>query len=138
MRSTHTYVTMDISAQAYAEIRAKMLAADYGHTLDKDDGEEVIDMHGLALKSLPVTEPPPARERAIELVAMRLNLAAVTVRNEMEVGGAAVTKVAVEGLETAVNLERLLLEAIPLVRAHFPDSAADLKERILALGFSAL
>lgn len=59
---SYTYVTMDVSARAYAEIRAKMLEASYDHALHEDDGAECIDMHGLALKSLPA-EPAPAQAR---------------------------------------------------------------------------
>jgi hypothetical protein len=46
MRTTYTYVTMEISQAAYDEIHSKMKAADYGHAIDKDG---TIDMHGLAL-----------------------------------------------------------------------------------------
>jgi hypothetical protein len=46
MRHTHTYVTLEISDVAYAEIRAKLEAADYPHTF-MPDGE--IDMTGIAV-----------------------------------------------------------------------------------------
>lgn len=58
MRTTYTYVTMDVSARTYAEIRAKMVDAGYIHALQQEAGSEAIDMHGLALKSLPA---PPRR-----------------------------------------------------------------------------
>ncbi len=43
---THTYVVMELSARAYAEIEEKMLAAGYEHAFG-DDGE--IDMDGIAV-----------------------------------------------------------------------------------------
>jgi hypothetical protein len=46
MRQTHTYVTMQLSAAAYAEIKEKMVAAGYDHVFGRD-GE--IDMHGIAV-----------------------------------------------------------------------------------------
>lgn len=46
MRSTHTYVVLDISPEAHADIKAKFLAAGYGHSIDGD----TIDMHGIALE----------------------------------------------------------------------------------------
>jgi hypothetical protein len=47
---THTYAILEISKAAYDEIRAKLKAAGYGHVFDQDEGKEVIDMHGIALK----------------------------------------------------------------------------------------
>lgn len=46
IRSTYTYVTMELSAAAYDEIAQKMREADYGHAFN-EDGE--IDMHGIAV-----------------------------------------------------------------------------------------
>jgi hypothetical protein len=46
MRSTHTYVVMELSPAAHAEIKAKMLAAGYQHAIDGD----TIDMHGIAVE----------------------------------------------------------------------------------------
>ena len=46
MRSTYTYVTMELSQAAYDEIRTKMEAAGYQHAIEKDG---TIDMHGLAV-----------------------------------------------------------------------------------------
>ena len=43
---THTYATLEVSAEAYAEIKSKLLAAEYQHAIN-DEGE--IDMHGIAL-----------------------------------------------------------------------------------------
>lgn len=79
MRTTHTYVVMDVSANAYAQIHEKMVAAEYHHAIHKDGDEEVIDMHGIAVKSLPA--PPPngelwvgVTERGDEVVINHPNL----------------------------------------------------------------
>lgn len=46
MRSTHTYVILEIDPEAYEEIAAKLRAAGYDHAFGPD-GE--IDMHGIAI-----------------------------------------------------------------------------------------
>lgn len=50
---THTYAILDVSPEAYAEIRAKLEEAGYQHAFHTRvrDGEEVIDMHGIALRA---------------------------------------------------------------------------------------
>lgn len=48
---TYTYAILEISRAAYEEIRAKLEAAGYQHAFHKDDGEPVIDMHGIAVKA---------------------------------------------------------------------------------------
>lgn len=50
---THTYAILKISAAAYKEIADKLRAAGYHENFDKDDGAEVIDMHGIAIKAEP-------------------------------------------------------------------------------------
>lgn len=57
-RATHTYAVLEISAAAYAEIRAKLLAAGYWHAVHDGTDREVIDMHGIA-----VAVQPPKRSR---------------------------------------------------------------------------
>ena len=52
MRSTHTYVVMQLSPAVWAEIKAKMVEAGYQHAIDGD----TIDMHGIAV------EPGPERK----------------------------------------------------------------------------
>lgn len=47
MRSTHTYAVLEISPEAHAEIKAKLLKAGYQHAISG----ETIDMHGIALES---------------------------------------------------------------------------------------
>jgi hypothetical protein len=47
---SYTYVILDVSPAAYAEIRAKLEAAGYGHAFHREDDGEVIDMHGIALR----------------------------------------------------------------------------------------
>jgi len=50
MRTTHTYVVMNVSPQAFDEIRQKLVDADYMHAIH-DDGHdgELLDMYGIAL-----------------------------------------------------------------------------------------
>ena len=50
LRSTHTFVTLAISKEAYQEIKQKLLAAGYNHSFVYDfNDEETIDMHGIGL-----------------------------------------------------------------------------------------
>jgi hypothetical protein len=51
IRTTYTYAVLDVSAECYAEIRAKLAAAGYEHAFHRSDSDyvEVIDMHGIAL-----------------------------------------------------------------------------------------
>ena len=50
MRSTYTYVVMEVSPATYAEIRKKLVDAGYDHALHNDGNDhEVLDMHGIAL-----------------------------------------------------------------------------------------
>ena len=48
---TYTYAVLDVPRAVYAAVRALLDAADYSHAFHKDDGQEVIDMHGIALRS---------------------------------------------------------------------------------------
>lgn len=51
MRTTHTFVELEVSAAVYDEIAAKLREADYDHAfIQERDGSVVIDMHGIALK----------------------------------------------------------------------------------------
>lgn len=47
-RHTHTYVTLDVSAATFAEIKAKLEVAEYWHVFNADKTE--IDMTGIAVK----------------------------------------------------------------------------------------
>ena len=48
---THTYAILDVPRAVYAAVRALLDAADYQHTFHADKDGEVIDMHGIALRS---------------------------------------------------------------------------------------
>jgi hypothetical protein len=48
---TRTFVEIEIGADEYAKIRAKLLEAGWSHAIIKMDNGEVIDMHGLAVRS---------------------------------------------------------------------------------------
>jgi hypothetical protein len=56
MRTTHTFVELEVSREAYLEIYTLLAEAGYHHTFI--DG--AIDMHGIALtgKREPETQPP--------------------------------------------------------------------------------
>lgn len=47
---SYTYAILEISEKAYNEIRKKLAAAGYEDQFGTDDGKEVIDMHGIAVK----------------------------------------------------------------------------------------
>ena len=48
---TYTYAILDVSAAAYDEVRALLVAAGYEDAINDDgEGREVIDMHGIALR----------------------------------------------------------------------------------------
>lgn len=56
---TRTYAVMEVPQAVYDVIKAKLLAAGYDHVFDNHGKAEVIDMHGIALRALPVSEPKP-------------------------------------------------------------------------------
>lgn len=49
-RTTHTYAILQISPEAYNEIRRYLKAYGYEHAFHEQDGKEVIDMHGIAVQ----------------------------------------------------------------------------------------
>lgn len=53
MRSTHTFVVLEVSQPCYDEIAAKLRAAGYDHVF----GPGIIDMHGIALQAEEEPEP---------------------------------------------------------------------------------
>lgn len=59
LRSTYSYVVMDLSPAAYDEIRQKMLEAGYHQAVHggMDDGRVVVDMHGIAVAREAAEEP---------------------------------------------------------------------------------
>lgn len=65
-RSTYTYAILEVSPEAYNEIARKLKDAGYHGSFDKDDGAEIIDMHGIALKAV-----QRANDRAPETVTER-------------------------------------------------------------------
>lgn len=48
---THTYAVLDVPRAVYAAVRALLSAADYQHAFHANNDGEVIDMHGIALRS---------------------------------------------------------------------------------------
>lgn len=52
MTVTHTYVLLEVSREAYDEIRGLLEEAGYQHAFEKGlNGREAIDMHGIALQA---------------------------------------------------------------------------------------
>ncbi len=51
MKQTHTYAVLEVPRAVYAAVRALLDRADYQHAFHTKDDGEVIDMHGIALKS---------------------------------------------------------------------------------------
>ena len=49
---TYTYAILDVPRAVYAAVRALLDKADYQHAFHKDGADEVIDMHGIALRSI--------------------------------------------------------------------------------------
>jgi hypothetical protein len=48
---SHTYAVLEVPRAVYAAVRALLGAADYEHAFHADKDGEVIDMHGIALRS---------------------------------------------------------------------------------------
>ena len=48
---TYTYAILEVPNAVYAAVRALLDKADYQHAFHKDADGEVIDMHGIALRS---------------------------------------------------------------------------------------
>jgi len=48
---THTYAILDVPRAVYAAVRALLNRANYQHAFHADGVGEVIDMHGIALRS---------------------------------------------------------------------------------------
>jgi len=49
---THTYAVLDVPKAVYSAVRALLAAAAYQHAFHENSlGEEVIDMHGIALRA---------------------------------------------------------------------------------------
>lgn len=51
MNATHTYAVLDVPPVVYAAVRALFLAAGYGHAVHAESDGELLDMHGVALRS---------------------------------------------------------------------------------------
>lgn len=49
LKQTHTYAVLQISDAAFAEIKTALENAGYADQFHKDNGQVVIDMHGIAL-----------------------------------------------------------------------------------------
>lgn len=61
---THTYAILEISPDAYQEIREALAQAGYHHAFHQEEGRDLIDMHGIAV-AVPKSEIPPHQQRVI-------------------------------------------------------------------------
>lgn len=88
MRSTHTYVLLEVSPPAYQEIRQKLELAGYQHAFDQDGGRSVIDMHGIALavdQDLSThVDPAAAAMGTVKSIAVMLGWSNVPPRSSLE------------------------------------------------------
>lgn len=50
IRTTYTYVLMDVSSETYYEIYDKLMESGYDHCFHRDGDHIVLDLHGIALK----------------------------------------------------------------------------------------
>jgi len=57
MRSTHTFVELEVPPLVYLTIRQLLVDAGYTHTLIDEGEDERIDMHGIGLKSSAALAP---------------------------------------------------------------------------------
>lgn len=63
---THTYAVLEVSAAAYAEVRALLAQAGYRHAFHETQaGQAVIDMHGIALAAQATTAPASESEERL-------------------------------------------------------------------------
>lgn len=60
LRTTHTFAILELSSQAYEEIKKKLLEAGYSHAIMEDGGREVIDMHGIGVQMEKIDEDKEA------------------------------------------------------------------------------
>ena len=76
MRTTHTYAVLDVSPEAYGEIRDKLAAFGYQHAFHEDSAGPLIDMHGIAVQaSTPAPADPEGAVAAARRWLFRLTLA---------------------------------------------------------------
>lgn len=59
---SHTYAVLDVSCEAYQEIRRLLVEAKYPYKIESDEAGEVIDMHGIALSE---KEPAPTEVKTL-------------------------------------------------------------------------
>jgi len=62
---SHTYAVMEVSKKTYREIKRKLEIAEYFHAIHDDGGQQLLDMHGIALSEGEVEEytiKPPAKK----------------------------------------------------------------------------
>lgn len=66
MRSTYTYAILEVHPEVYNHIRKLLADAGYDHAFHDRESNEVIDMHGIALKADPSIKSP--REELTDII----------------------------------------------------------------------
>jgi hypothetical protein len=51
MRTTKTFVIIDVDEETYNSLKSKLIEVDFAHRIDKlnDGKEEILDLHGIAI-----------------------------------------------------------------------------------------
>ena len=49
---SYSYAVLEVSKEAFDEIAHRLYQAGYSHAFHREDGEVVIDMQGIAIKSV--------------------------------------------------------------------------------------
>lgn len=83
MRATHTYAVLEVPRTVYAAVRALLARASYDHAFHAKPDGEVIDMHGIALRSM---DPRPVTGDRIEVGSL-LSAASKEGRVELVLNG---------------------------------------------------
>jgi hypothetical protein len=55
IKQTHTFAILELSRSAYQEIKSKLIEAGYEHAIMQEGGQELIDMHSIAVTEVVVS-----------------------------------------------------------------------------------
>jgi len=104
MRATHTYAVLEVPRTVYAAVRALLARAGYDHAFHSNVDGEVIDMHGIALRSL---EPRPTAGDSLEVGSL-LSAATKEGRVELVLNGEIAQMDLVKSREVVGMLQRAI------------------------------
>jgi len=123
---THTYAVLDVPNAVYAAVRALLKRADYGHAFHADRDGEVIDMHGIALRSkgAPETDITVSTLLSSQTKAGRVELAVNGELTQMDLGKAReVVGMLQQAIEAAVS-DELIYKFLTTKVGLEPEKAA--------------